>query len=193
VGVRTPTELRSERLVLRHWRDADRPRFAALNADPVVMENFVAPLDRERSDRLVDLIEEGFGRDGFGLWAVQVAATGRFIGFTGLAPLGFAVRGSAEPVEIGWRLARHAWGHGYATEAARAALADGFARVGLPEVVSVTAVPNVRSQAVMRRLGMTHDPVDDFDHPRVPAGSPLLRHVLYRLTAERWRPARGAG
>lgn len=148
------------------------------------MEHFPAPMTRELSDGFADRIEAAFARNGYGLWAVEV--DGRFIGYTGLAPLGFEVRGG-EFVEVGWRLSRDAWGHGYATEAARAALADGFGRVGLTEVVSVTARSNVRSQRVMRRLGMSYDPADDFDHPRVAEGSHLRRHVCFRLTVDRWR------
>ncbi|NJP24694.1 GNAT family N-acetyltransferase [Microbispora sp. SCL1-1] len=170
--------MRTERLVLRRWREDDKEPFAALNADPVVMEHFPATLSREDSDALAERIEAGFDEHGFGLWAVE--ADGEFIGFTGLSVPRFTAP-FTPCVEIGWRLARSAWGRGYATEAARASLEDGFGRAGLTEVVSFTAVQNVRSQAVMRRLGMTHDPADDFDHPALPAGHPLRRHVLYRI------------
>ncbi|WP_260617190.1 GNAT family N-acetyltransferase [Microbispora hainanensis] len=170
--------IRTERLVLRRWREDDKEPFAALNADPVVMEHFPATLSREDSDALAERIEAGFDEHGFGLWAVE--ADGEFIGFTGLSVPRFTAP-FTPCVEIGWRLARSAWGRGYATEAARASLEDGFGRAGLTEVVSFTAVQNVRSQAVMRRLGMTHDPADDFDHPALPAGHPLRRHVLYRI------------
>jgi ribosomal-protein-alanine N-acetyltransferase len=168
----------TERLILRRWRDDDRKPFAALNADPQVMEHFPARLTREESDLLVDRIEAGFEARGFGLWAVEVAATGEFIGFTGLAVPGFR-----SGVEIGWRLARSAWGYGYASEAARAVLAEGFQRHGLREIISFTAAENIRSRAVMRRIGMTHDPADDFDHPALPDNSPQRRHVLYRIHA----------
>ncbi|MEU7690595.1 GNAT family N-acetyltransferase [Microbispora hainanensis] len=170
--------IRTERLVLRRWREDDKEPFAALNADPVVMEHFPATLSREDSDALAERIEAGFDEHGFGLWAVE--ADGEFIGFTGLSVPRFTAP-FTPCVEIGWRLARSAWGRGYATEAARASLEDGFGRAGLTEVISFTAVQNVRSQAVMRRLGMTHDPADDFDHPALPAGHPLRRHVLYRI------------
>ncbi|WP_405393695.1 GNAT family N-acetyltransferase [Microbispora hainanensis] len=170
--------IRTERLVLRRWREDDKEPFAALNADPVVMEHFPATLSREDSDALAERIEAGFDEHGFGLWAVE--ADGEFIGFTGLSVPRFTAP-FTPCVEIGWRLARSAWGRGYATEAARASLEDGFGRAGLTEVVSFTAVQNVRSQAVMGRLGMTHDPADDFDHPALPAGHPLRRHVLYRI------------
>ncbi|GES01662.1 N-acetyltransferase [Acrocarpospora corrugata] len=168
----------TERLVLRHWRDSDREPFAALNSDPKVMEHFPAALTREQSDQLVDRIEAGFEARGFGLWAVEVAATGEFIGFTGLAIPGFR-----PGVEIGWRLARSAWGYGYASEAARAVLTEGFQRHGLEEIISFTTVGNIRSRAVMQRIGMTHDPADDFDHPSLPDDSPLRRSVLYRIRA----------
>jgi ribosomal-protein-alanine N-acetyltransferase len=177
--------IRTERLVLRRWLQRDREPFAAMNADPEVMAHFPAPLTREESDALVDRIEAGFAEHGFGLWALEVRSTGAFIGFTGLAVPSFEAA-FTPAVEIGWRLQRSAWGQGYATEAARAALAVAFDQTGMREVVSFTSTVNDRSQAVMRRLGMTHDHADDFDHPRVPPGSPLRRHVLYRLTERRW-------
>ncbi|WP_375479171.1 GNAT family N-acetyltransferase [uncultured Jatrophihabitans sp.] len=186
-----PSELRADRLILRRWTDADRAPFAALNADRVVMRHFPAPLDRAASDALVDRIEADFDRDGFGLWAIEIAGTGDFIGFTGLSRPSFEAH-FTPAVEVGWRLARSAWGHGYATEAAHVALAAGFDGHGLGEIVSMTAVANERSRAVMRRLGMRRDPADDFDHPRLPDGHPLQRHVLYRLTAGRWRDLRPA-
>ena len=174
--------LRTARLWLRRWREADREPFAALNADPEVMEHFLDPLPRAASDLMVDRIEADFDRSGFGLWALEVVQTGQFIGFTGLSVPSFEAH-FTPAVEVGWRLARSSWGHGYATEAARAALAHGFDHAGLPEIVSFTATTNHRSQAVMARIGMTRDPVDDFDHPRVPAGHRLSRHVLYRKVA----------
>ncbi|GII31467.1 GNAT family N-acetyltransferase [Planotetraspora mira] len=170
--------LETERLSLRRWRESDREPFAALNADPEVMEHFPALLSRDESDALVGRIEEGFEERGFGLWAVE--AEGAFIGFTGLTVPRFTA-GFTPCVEIGWRLARRAWGYGYATEAATAALGDAFGRLGLEEVVSFTAVQNLRSQAVMRRIGMSRDLAGDFDHPVLPEGSPLRRHVLYRI------------
>lgn len=178
--------IRTGRLVLRRWLQRDRGPFAVMNADPEVMAYFPAPLSREDSDVFVERIEAGFDQHGFGLWALELRATGVFIGFTGLAVPGFEAA-FTPAVEIGWRLQRPAWGKGYATEAARAALQVAFDEIGLPEVVSFTSTGNERSQAVMHRLGMTHDPADDFDHPRVPPGSPLRRHVLCRLAANRWR------
>ena len=128
---------------------------------------------------MVDRIEAGFAADGFGLWAVEVAGGPPFIGFVGLAVPRFEAH-FTPAVEVGWRLAREHWGRGYATEAARAALDYGFGTVGLEEVVSLTVPANTRSIAVMERLGMTRDPADDFDHPRLPEGHRLRRHVLYR-------------
>ena len=175
--------LRTGRLVMRRWQDGDREPFAALNADPHTMRFFPATLDRAASDALVDRLEERFESQGFGLWALEVARTGRFIGFTGLNPMPDDVPG-AGGMEIGWRLARAAWHHGYATEAARAALEIAFGRLGMPEVYSMTAVLNEPSQAVMRRLRLTE--FARWDHPRIPEGSPLRPSVTYRLT-------RGAG
>jgi RimJ/RimL family protein N-acetyltransferase len=170
--------LDTERLILRGWRDADVAPWAALNADPAVREFLGPPLTAAQSATSVRRFQEGLERNGYGFWAVEIRDTGEFIGFTGLDPLddGMPFAG----VEAGWRLARGAWGHGYATEAARAALTYGFDVAGLDEILAITAATNVRSQAVMRRLGMTYDPADDFDHPRVPDG-PLRPHVLYRI------------
>ena len=178
----------TDRLHLRRWRFFDRAPFAALNADPEVMEHFPSTLTEEESDALVDRIRAQFDEHGFGLWALEVRGRGEFIGFTGLAIQTFDAPFNPS-VEVGWRLARSAWGNGFALEAARAAVADGFERLGLEEIVSLTATSNVRSQSVMQRLGMTRDPADDFDHPTVPEGSPLRRHVLWRITADRWRAA----
>jgi RimJ/RimL family protein N-acetyltransferase len=175
----------TERLHLRRWRYFDRADFAAINADPEVMEHFVAPLTEVESDALVDRIRAQFDELGYGLWALEVRGQGEFIGFTGLALQTFEAP-FTPAVEVGWRLARSAWGKGYAIEAARAAVADGFERVGLAEIVSMTATTNRRSQAVMERLGMTHDPTDDFEHPKVPEGHRIRPHVLYRLTREQW-------
>jgi len=157
-----------------------------MNADREVMEHFPAVLDRAGSDDLVDRIETGFAAYGFGLWALEVMDTGHFIGFTGLSVPRFDAP-FTPAVEVGWRLARNAWGQGYATEAARAALAIGFDDLDLGEIVSFTSVGNARSRAVMDRLGMTRDPADDFDHPSMPSGHRLRRHVLYRITATSWR------
>jgi RimJ/RimL family protein N-acetyltransferase len=178
--------LETDRLLLRRWRPEDRESFARLNADPDVMEFFVAPMSRAESDAFADRIETGFAEHGFGLWAVEETATARFVGFTGLIHQTFEAP-FTPAFEVGYRLAKQAWGQGYATEAATAAVRFGFEEAGLSEIVSMTAVHNVRSQAVMTKLGMTHDPADDFDHPKVPDGHALKRHVLYRLSAARWR------
>jgi|HubBroStandDraft_6_1064221.scaffolds.fasta_scaffold08035_5 RimJ/RimL family protein N-acetyltransferase len=168
--------VRTDRLLMRRWLDSDREPFAVLNADPETMVFFPQMLDREASERLVDLIEERFDQQGYGLWALEVADTGEFIGFTGLNPMPDGVPGVGG-VEVGWRLDRHAWHNGYATEAARAALGVAFDGVGLDEIWSITAVLNEPSQAVMRRLGLTE--VARFDHPRIPAGHPIQPHVTY--------------
>jgi ribosomal-protein-alanine N-acetyltransferase len=183
-------ELQTERLALRRWRPDDRTPFAALNTDPEVMHHFPQPLTRRESDVLADRLDAFIEREGWGLWAMEVRATGRFIGFTGLARPGFEAP-FLPAVEIGWRLAREAWGHGFATEAARAAAAFAFEELQLEEIVSFTVPANERSRAVMRRLGMHHDPVGDFDHPLVEQAH-LRRHVLYRLTAAQWRAAQSA-
>jgi ribosomal-protein-alanine N-acetyltransferase len=175
-----PAMLETDRLLLRRWRPADREPFAALNADPEVMEHFPAPLRRRESDDLVARIEASFDERGYGPWALEVKETGAFIGYTGLMHQSFPAH-FTPAVEVGWRLARAAWGHGYASEAARAALAYGFDEIGLDEIVSMTAVVNVRSQRVMERIGMTRDPADDFLHPNIPAGSAIEPHVLYRI------------
>jgi RimJ/RimL family protein N-acetyltransferase len=172
------------RLALRQWRDDDRVAFAALNTDPLVMEHFPAILSREQSDAMVDRCVEHIERNGYGLWAVAVRTTGQLIGFVGLAVPTWEAA-FTPCTEIGWRLARSAWGLGYATEAATAALATAFGPVGLDEVVSFTTTGNLRSQHVMQRLGMTRDPSEDFDHPRV-ADGPLRRHVLYRISRSGW-------
>lgn len=168
------------RLHLRQWRDADREPFARLNADPEVMEHFPAPLDRASSDAMVDRCASAIAEQGWGLWAVEVRGSGAFIGFVGLAAPRFDAA-FTPCVEIGWRLARAAWGQGYAVEAARAALDTAFGPVGLAEVVSLTAIGNLRSRTVMERIGMSRDPADDFDHPSLPPGHRLRRHVLYRV------------
>ena len=183
--------LRTERLLLRGWREDDRAPFARMNADPRVMEHFPGPLDAAASDALLDRIVERLAADGWGLWAVERRQDGAFLGFTGLARIPFEAH-FTPAVEVGWRLTADAWGRGYATEAARAAVAVAFDRLALDEIVSMTTPANLRSRRVMERLGMTRDPADDFDHPRLPAGHPIRRQVLYRLPAVRWRDA-GAG
>jgi RimJ/RimL family protein N-acetyltransferase len=176
----TKAELRTARLVLRRWRAEDRGPFAALNADPAVMEYFPARLSRAESDAGVDRIEAHFAKHGFGLWAVGIPGATPFAGFIGLSIPSFQTH-FTPCVEIGWRLARDQWGKGYATEGARAVLAFGFEELKLEEIVSFTTADNLRSRRVMERIGMSHSPADDFDHPGLPEGHPLRRHVLYRI------------
>ncbi len=173
-----PLALRTDRLLLRRWREADRQPFAAMGADPAVMRYFPALLTRAESDALAARADALFDERGYGLWALEHASSGAFLGFTGLAPMPAGVPGAGE-VEVGWRLARQFWGRGYATEAARAALGFAFGELALAEVNSITAVINVPSLAVMERLGMAF--VAEFEHPRVAPGSPLRAHVRYRV------------
>jgi RimJ/RimL family protein N-acetyltransferase len=172
-------DLRTARLCLRRWRPSDHEPFAAMNLDPRVTEFLPTPLDRYASDALVARVEAHFEKHGFGLWAVEIRETGSFAGYVGLQTPTFEA--SFTPcVEIGWRLAPESWGKGYATEGALAVIDYGFTTLGLKEILSWTVPANVRSQRVMTKLGMTHDPKDDFDHPLLPEGHPLRRHVLYR-------------
>lgn len=173
-------ELRTGRLVLRAWRAEDREPFARLNADAEVMRHLPAPLTREQSDAMIGRIEAAFAQRGWGWFAVEVPGVAPFVGAVGLSVPRYDAP-FMPCVEVGWRLAREHWGRGYATEAARAAVAFGFSRLGLAEIVSFTVPANVRSIAVMRRIGMTRDPSGDFDHPALPEGHPLRRHVLHRI------------
>ena len=173
--------------MLRPFTDMDREPFFELNTHADVVAMLGTAPTRVESDAIVDHINEAFARDGWGPWAVEVADGAPFAGMVGLhrvrAELPFA-----PAVEVEWRLHPDAWGHGYATEAAAASLRYGFEEAGLDEVVAYTTTLNTRSQAVMTRLGMVHDPGGDFDHPGVPKGSPLRRHVLYRVTASQLPP-----
>jgi ribosomal-protein-alanine N-acetyltransferase len=173
-------ELRSERLLLRQWRDSDRLPFRQLNADPRVMEFFPEPLTAEASDALLDRAREHFSRHGFGPFAAELIETSTFVGFIGLSIPAFEAH-FMPAVEIGWRLAFEHWCKGFATEGARAALDFGFNDLGLEQVVSFTVSANLRSRRVMEKLSMTHDPADDFDHPNLLEGHQLRRHVLYRI------------
>ena len=172
------SELRTDRLILRRWRDSDLEPWAAMNADPEVREHLGDLLTREQSDASVSRFQAEFDQRGYGWWAVEVEATGGFIGFAGLDAVDDYMPFTG--VEIGWRLARSAWGQGYATEAALTVLAHGFDALELPEILAVTTATNLRSQAVMRRIGMTRDPAGDFDDPTAPEG-PLRPSVLYRI------------
>jgi ribosomal-protein-alanine N-acetyltransferase len=173
--------LTGPRVRLRRWRREDRAAFAAMNADPRVMEFFHGgAMDRAASDALVDRIEKHFDEHGFGAWAIELPGVAPFIGFTGLSVPRFTAH-FTPCVEIGWRLAPLHWGRGYATEAARLALDHGFRPLALKESVSFTAAINLRSRAVMERIGMRRDPADDFDYPGIPEGHALRPHALYRL------------
>ena len=171
--------LRAPRLLLRRWRKADSAPFAAISADPAVMAMLLPLADRAASDAWIADACAHWAAHGFGLFAVELPGEAPLIGAVGLHRAPFAA--PFPPVEIAWRLARSYWGRGYATEAARAAIADGFTRLGLDEIVAYTVPHNLRSRRVMERLGMCRDPNDDFDHPRLPPGRALRRHVLYRL------------
>ncbi len=185
------TPIETPRLLLRGWRDSDLPSFAAMNADPAVMRHFPATLSRPESDALAQRIRADLDANGWGLWAVEVRGGAEFAGFVGLKRAGFPAP-FPDWVEIGWRLAAAQWNRGYATEAARAALDQAFGPVGLQEVVSFTVPANAASRRVMEKLGLRHDPGEDFDHPRLPPGHPLRRHVLYRIRAGEW-PCRPSG
>jgi RimJ/RimL family protein N-acetyltransferase len=171
-------DLQTPRLKLRNWRETDRTPFADLNADPEVMEHFPSILTREESDALQERIQAHIGRHGFGPWAVEIPNVTEFAGFIGLAIPSFEAP-FAPTVEIAWRLARKYWGQGYATEGAKAAINFAFRELNLPEIVSFTVPGNLRSIAVMKRLGMQYAGV--FPHPNLPQGHPLSTHVLYRL------------
>jgi len=173
----------TDRLILRRWRASDREPFAKINADPRVMEYFPHPLTRVESDALADRIEAHFVQYGFGVWAVEMLSSGKFIGFIGLNVPTFEAHFTSPPfpaVEIAWRLAHDYWGNGLSAEGAHAVLRYAFLQLQLMEVVSFTALANHRSQRVMKKLGMTYNPADDFDHPELPEGHVLRRHVLCR-------------
>ena len=171
----------TERLLLREWRDTDFEPFAALNGDRRVMEYFPAPFDRTASDAFALRIRDEFARHPFGRWAVEAPGIAPFIGFVGLSVPNFTAF-FTPCVEVGWRLAFNHWGRGYATEAAKAAIDFGFREAGLSEIVSFTAPANARSVRVMEKLGMKRKPSEDFDHPALPTGHKLRRHVLYRIS-----------
>ena len=175
-----PTVLTTARLRLRHWRASDRAPFALLNAKLAVMEYLPGALSQVENDALIDRIEAHFARHGFGLWAVEIPNVTPFAGFMGLTVPRFDAH-FTPCVEIGWRLDEPYWGHGYATEGARAVATFGFDVLQLDEILSFTVPSNARSRRVMEKIGMTHTSVDDFDHPAFPPGHRLRRHVLYRL------------
>ena len=181
--------VRTKRLILRPWQESDLEPFAQLNADPRVREYFPGILSREESDASVKLASNHIERCGWGFWAASLIQTGEFIGFIGLEDVYFsALFNKFTPaVEIGWRLAFNHWGKGYATEGARGTLQYGFETLRLEEIVSFTAVQNMRSRRVMEKIGMHHDEVDDFDHPKLQKDHPLKRHVLYRIKSNEWQ------
>lgn len=178
-ATRPTPQIHTDRLVLRGWQPGDRPRFVALNADPRVMEYFPARLTPAESEAALERIVAHFETHGFGAWVLEIPGVTAFAGVVGLSVPRF--RAPFTPcVEVSWRLLAEHWGHGYATEAARAALRFGFTTAGLTEIVALTVPHNRRSRRVMEKLGMRHDPAEDFEHPFVPVGHPLRRHVLYR-------------
>jgi len=172
--------IETERLILRRWKMSDREPFAEMNADPRVMEFLGGPISREESDSLIERFENHFENHGFSMLAIEVKDPSQFIGFLGLHVATFQAH-FTPAVEIGWRLAAHSWNKGYATEGSRAVIRFAFERLRLDSLVSFTVAQNRATRRVMEKLGMTHDPADDFDHPRLPEGHPLRRHVLYRL------------
>ena len=177
-------ELVTARLRLRQWRESDREPFAAMNADPAVMEFFPALQSRQSSNASIDLWQSQFSSQGWSDWAVELLDSGQFVGFVGLT-VPRRVLPFSPCVEIGWRLAKSAWGHGFATEGGRAVLQVAFERIGLSEVVSFTALGNLRSRAVMERLGL-RNAMQDFEHPGVPEHHALRPHCLYRVTRKQW-------
>jgi RimJ/RimL family protein N-acetyltransferase len=176
--------LRTPRLLLREWRPEDADAFGAMSADAEVMELLLGPFDRATSDRWVAAAGDAWRAQNFGQWVVELPGEAPFIGVVGLSRVGFEAH-FTPAVEAAWRLIRPCWGRGFAYEAARAAIEDGFYRVGLAEIVAITTPPNFRSWRLMERLGMVRDVGGDFDHPRVPEGHRLRRHVLYRLRRPR--------
>lgn len=182
--VPAPIEVETLRLRLRQWRNSDRAPFAAMNADPVVMEFFPSLQSRAASDASIDVWQMELAERGWSNWAVELRSSGEFIGFIGLS-VPKRLLPFSPCVEIGWRLARPHWGQGYATEGARASLRIGFERLALDEIVSFTSVLNLRSRAVMERIGMRNTD-QDFEHPGVPETHRLRRHCLYRITRAQW-------
>ncbi|MCB9586206.1 MAG: GNAT family N-acetyltransferase [Polyangiaceae bacterium] len=183
--------LRTERLVMRPFVEADAEAFAKINADPQVMEHYPAPLSRGESDALLDRINTSFRENGFGVWALELGSSSALLGYTGLA-IPTWENHLTPCVEVGWRLGREHWGNGYASEAARAALEVAFTDLGLSEVLSFTSLPNHRSARVMQRIGMRRDEASDFAHPNLPADHPLSRHIVYRISAAEWEAVRAA-
>ncbi len=181
--------IKTQRLILRPWKEEDLEPLARLNTDPRVMEFLFAPLTHAESAARLELYTRHIREHGWGLWAVSALNVSDFIGWIGLWPIGFEAH-FTPAIEVGWRLLPEFWGQGYATEGARASLAFGFETLNLPEIVSVTVPANLRSIRVMEKIGMHNDPKDDFDHPKLPEGHPLRKHVLYRLKRNEWQNGR---
>lgn len=179
-------EIKTERLKLRQWKKDDWPLLAKMNADPDVMKYFPATLNKNESNKMAQTIESLIADRGWGFWAVEITKTGQFIGFVGLHKPEYDLP-VKDCVEIGWRLGKEYWGHGYATEAAKASLAIAFERLKLSEVYSFTSKLNKKSRSVMDRLGMINTQ-NNFEHPMVPKDSPLREHVLYRISNKNWTP-----
>lgn len=177
--------IKTKRLILRPWKHEDLEPLARLNTDPRVMEFMLGPLTLDESIERLGVYTRHIKEHGWGLWAVSAPGISDFIGWIGLWPIGFDTH-FTPAIEVGWRLLSEFWGQGYATEGARAALQYGFDTLELDEIVSITVPANIRSQRVMVKLGMHNDPQDDFDHPKLPEGHPLRRHVLYRLEKSEW-------
>jgi 3-dehydroquinate dehydratase/shikimate dehydrogenase len=182
--------IKTARLTLRPWLKEDLEPFAKLNADPRVMEYFPKLKSRQESDQTALKMQAHIDKDGWGFWAASLNQTDQFIGFIGIEHVDFTAH-FTPAVEIGWRLAFEYWGKGYATEGAKASLKYGFETLNLQEIVSFTAMQNMRSRRVMEKLGMHHDSKDDFDHPKLSENHPLRRHVLYRLKKEEWKNSHG--
>lgn len=180
--------IETERLRLRRWHDADLPAFAAINADPNVRRYFSSRLTREESDASVARFIRMYALDGYAFMATELRETSEFIGLIGIQRMSFLFPARSVPaVEIGWRLSEKSWGKGLATEGARACLDLAFEQFQLPEIVAFTIPANLPSRHVMEKLGMTHNPDDDFDDPRIPVGNPCQRHVLYRILKSDWQ------
>jgi RimJ/RimL family protein N-acetyltransferase len=180
-----PTILRTRRLILRRWKESDLLPFATMNADQRVMEFMLGKMTKEETCQSVEGIKKHFDAHGFGRWAVEIADSGKFIGFVGISIPPYTLPFSP-CVEVAWRICPEEWGRGYAPEAAKEALRDGFERVELEEIVSFTTLTNLKSRRVMEKLGMQHSPDQNFDHPMVPEGHSLRRHVLYRMGKADW-------
>jgi len=171
--------IETERLILRGWREADRAPFHAMSNDGEVMRYLGPPQSREQSDAAIDRQTALLDQLGHCFWAIERRQDGVFLGFCGLKP-GPEGTPIARDIEIGWRLRREAWGEGYAREAAQASLDWGWTKLDVPQIAAITVLANVRSWGLMERLGMRRDGAGDFDHPALPEGHALCRHLTYR-------------